>query len=96
MTTPREVLRRFKKDPNAVIDYTIDWSRWLAGDTLSGAVWTSTSSDLTINFSTTDQTRSQVWVSGGIDKARYYLTCHVTTAAGRQDDRSIAIDMVER
>ena len=27
----------FTKDPNAVLDYAIDWSKWLAGDQIPRA-----------------------------------------------------------
>ena len=29
----------FTKDPNAVLDYTIDWARWLAGDQIVTSEW---------------------------------------------------------
>jgi hypothetical protein len=27
----------FTKDPHAVLDYTIDWTRWLAGDHIASS-----------------------------------------------------------
>lgn len=29
----------FTKDPHAVLDYTVDWTRWLAGDTIATSAW---------------------------------------------------------
>ena len=29
----------FTKDPDAVLDYSVDWSLWLAGDTISSSEW---------------------------------------------------------
>jgi len=27
------------KDPNEILDYSVDWSRWLAGATISSVIW---------------------------------------------------------
>lgn len=90
------VLRSFPKDPDAFIDYTIDWSRWLSGDTITNAIWFADSPDITIAFSNHDTVSSQVWVSGGKDGARYVLTNRITTVSGRIDDRSIELIVAER
>ena len=29
----------FTKDPDAVLDYSVDWSLWLAGDEISTSEW---------------------------------------------------------
>ena len=29
----------FTKDPDAVLDYSVDWSLWLAGDQISTSEW---------------------------------------------------------
>ena len=29
----------FTKDPDAVLDYSVDWSLWLAGDQISSSEW---------------------------------------------------------
>ena len=29
----------FTKDPDAVLDYSVDWSLWLAGDEISSSEW---------------------------------------------------------
>lgn len=29
----------FLKDPDAVLDYSIEWSKWLAGDQVQASAW---------------------------------------------------------
>ena len=29
----------FLKDPDAVLDYSVDWSKWLAGDQIETSTW---------------------------------------------------------
>lgn len=79
------------KDPTAVLDYSIDWSKWLkSGDSITMSTWTvpagiTKGSDLFTNDMTT------VWLSGGANGLRYIVTNHITTAQGREDDRSLII-----
>lgn len=86
----------FLKDPSAVLDYQIDWSAWLpVGDTISATAWTA-ATGITIASNVFTTTSATVWLSGGTSSVRYNLTCHITTAAGRQDERSILVFVVER
>ncbi len=89
-------IKKFTKDPNAVLDYTIDWSAWLApGDTITDATATVSDNSLvvdTVSFTTDDTT---VWLSGGVIGESYDVTIHVTTNGGREDDRTITINMKE-
>ena len=88
------------KDADAKLDYTVDWSAWLAeGDTISAAtfVMTGTPTPPTVYNTSFDGTTTTFWLSGGVDAGSgYLLTIHVTTAAGREDDRSITINVAER
>ena len=43
-----------------------------------------------------DDTTVTAWVSGGTVGATVGLTCHITTAGGRQDDRTMTISIQER
>ena len=94
------------KDPHAILDYAIDWGPtgedWLQGDTISAASWTAQNGITMGNgangapapsFTTV---ASKVWLIGGKALAEYLITVHVTTLAGRQDDRSILVRMLER
>ena len=88
-------VERFLKDPDAVLDYEIDWSTWLGTDTINNSSWT-TGTGITIDSDTNTTTAAKVWLSGGTAGIRYTLTNSIVTAAGREEDRSIEIVCLER
>ena len=93
------------KDPDAVLDYSIRWTDWLDGDEINASTWSITASEsptvLTVDSTSygSDTTVSpnvanavaKVWLSSGTVGITYYVTNHITTSAGREDDRTIAI-----
>lgn len=88
-----------KHDPDAKLDYSVDWSDWLAaGETIVSAAWTVpdglTQGDPYAASAT--GTVATVWISGGTAGTEYVITCHVVTSAGREDDRSITLSCEER
>lgn len=88
----------FRKDPDAVLDYTWDWSAWLAsGETITDATVTPSGTGLTVNGTpTTGAATVTAWLTGGTAGTEYLVTCHITTSQGRQDDRTITISVVDR
>lgn len=91
--------KHYVKDPQAVLDYGIDWSKWLVGgDTISSASWsvTGTDDDLVVDDDYLDSSVAGVWLSAGSVGSRYQVTCHVVTAAGREDDRSLFVRCEQR
>ena len=91
--------KSFRKDPNSVLDYKIDWTNWLAytspADTISTSSWTA-DSGITIDSSSKTTRKATVWLSGGTVGGEYEVTNRIVTAAGRTVDRSIWISVVER
>lgn len=85
----------FTKDPNAVLDYSIDWARWLAGDQIAASEWI-VASGLTKMADSKTATSATVWLSGGTAGQSYIVTNRITTAAGRTEDRSFTIRVEER
>lgn len=85
----------FTKDPNAVLDYSIDWTRWLAGDQIAASEWI-IPSGLTKMADSKTTTSATVWLSGGIAGKSYTVTNRTTTAAGRTEDHSFTIRVEER
>lgn len=82
------------KDPDAYLDYTIDWSDWLvSGDTISSSVWAIAGRDgaLTTDANSNTTTTASIWLDGGTDTYKYFVTNSITTAAGREDDRTIQV-----
>jgi hypothetical protein len=81
----------FTHDPDAVLDYGLDWSKWLtSGDDLDSATWT-IPDGLTEDTSAIVGKVATVWIRGGTAGESYLLTCHVVTTGGREDDRSIQL-----
>jgi len=87
----------FTKDPQAVLDYAIDWTKWLdeVGDSIETSTWI-VPTGLTKVTETNTSKLATVWLSGGTVGENYTVTNRITTAAGRTDDRSITIRVRER
>jgi hypothetical protein len=86
----------FTKDSSAVLDYQWDWSAWLAaGETIASAVIT-VPTGIVKDSQTATTTAVTAWLSGGTVGTRYALTCHIVTNQGRQDDRTIKVNVQER
>lgn len=82
----------FEKDPNAVLDYVIDWGdEWLAtGDEIDTSTW-SVPAGITKDSDSKTTTTTTIWVSGGTDGVTYDIVNRIVTTGGRTDDRTITI-----
>lgn len=85
----------FAKDPDAILDFSVDWSRWLAGDEIAASEWI-VASGLTKTSETNSPTKTTVWLSGGDAGQSYSVTNRITTTGGRTEDRSFTIRVEER
>ena len=84
------------KDPSAVLDYAFDWTEWLAAaETITDHTITA-DTGITADSSTEDAGKVIVWLSGGTAGINYKVACLVTTSAGRTDERTIWIKVVNR
>lgn len=88
-------MRAFVKDPDATLDYTIDWGPWLNGDDIQTSSWTVPSGVTNVANDNT-VTTARIFISGGTVGVNYTLTNRITTVGGRTDDRSIEIRVRER
>lgn len=87
---------RVTKDPDAVLDYSLDWSEWLmVGDSLAVSSWLA-EAGITIDSYARDGNVTTVWLSGGQAGRPYIVTNRVVTGGGREDDRSIVVYVTER
>lgn len=87
---------RIKKDPDAVLDYSMDWSAWLiTGDSVSASDWIA-ETGITIDSETVNGDITTVWLSGGTEQQTYTVTNRITTDDGRIDDRSVEVYVTER
>lgn len=87
--------QHFTKDPDAVLDYQIDWSAWLGSDTIATSSWI-VPDGITKASDTKTTTTATIWLSGGTLGQSYTLLNRIATAGGRTEDRSIVIGIAER
>lgn len=86
----------FRKDPDAVLDYTFDWTQWLA-DTETITDFTVTApSGITLDSSSETDGMVTAWLSEGTAGVTYTVGCLIETTAGRTDERSIRVLVTER
>ena len=86
---------KFEKDPDAVKDYSIDWSAWLGEDTIDTSTW-SVPDGITKDDDSNTTTSTTIWVSGGTAGQEYKLVNHIVTAAGREEDESLVFFIREK
>lgn len=89
-------MRKWDKDPSAVLDYAFDWSNWLGtNETISTATVT-VDAGLTKDSQSNTTTKVTVWLSGGTLATTYKVVCRITTNQGRTDERTIGIRVTDR
>lgn len=96
------------KDPDAVLDYLWNWADYLGTDTIAAADFAvydtagqllddseSGYDGVAVDSSSAADTTATVWLSGGEVGTKYVVTCHITSAGGREDDRSLHLTIKE-
>lgn len=84
----------YDHDPDARLDYSWDWTHWLAASELISA---QTVTSLVSGITATAVTQANGVVTAWITATESGdVTCHITTSAGRQDDRSISLRVRSR
>lgn len=88
----------YQHDPNATLDYAVDWAPWLqAGETISNSTWTvPTGLTQATPAPSHSNGKAVIWITGGTVGESYRLTNHITTSAGRQDERSLMLEVTQR
>jgi len=90
----------YRKDPDSVMPYTINWDSIIpAGDTIDTATSTAyvhgsnetTTTGITVDDTTVTARTTVTTLSSGLDGNDYDMTVHITTDAGYEDDRTIHI-----
>jgi len=81
-------MKGFVQDPQAILDYTINWAPWLGDDTITLSTWV-IESPMSSESESKTTTTTTIFVSGGDAGNNYVATNSVVTTGGRRDDRSI-------
>lgn len=88
------------KDPDAVLDYEIDWgAEYLNGDLIAQSSWSVDPDEpggVAVAGSDFDATTSTVKAAGGVAGKIYRLVNQVMLQSGRVDDRSIVLRVEKR
>lgn len=88
------------KDPDAILDYAIDWgAEYLGGDVIAQSEWSvipDEAGGVTIEGSDFDAAVSTVKAGGGAPGRIYKLVNRVVLDSGRIDDRSIVLRVEQR
>jgi hypothetical protein len=85
----------FIKDPDAVLDYAVDWTDFLGVDTIASSTWTVGTGLTKVTNSNTTKVAT-VWLSGGTIATEYSVTNRIVTAGGRTDDRTLTIAVEQK
>lgn len=81
----------FVKDPDAVLDFVVDWTSWLqASETISTSTFI-VPAGITKNSESNTSLKATVWLSGGTNGNVYRLVNRITTNQGRTNDRTLEI-----
>lgn len=81
-----------KKDPEEVLDYSVDWTARLAGDTIASCTATLLSAaGVTIDITSNTTTTTTVWLSGGTIGQTAVVKFHIITGANREMERTISV-----
>lgn len=95
MSASSNPIKIFPKDPDALLDYSIDWTEWLRDDVILTSVWT-VPAGITDALESNSAYLTSIWLLGGTAGTAYSLVNRITTKSGRIEDRTITINVVER
>ena len=85
------VLRVFLKDPEAELDYQINWATWLGGDTISTSSWV-VPAGIAKTAESNSSSTATIWLANG-NEGDYEIVNRIVTAAGRTEDASFVIQV---
>ena len=90
-----DFLPAIEKVPAAVLDYTFDWSAWLAtlNDSIASYTVTVPAGITKTNDARMDK-KIVAWLTGGAVGTSYPIRCRVTTTGGRTEERTIVINVI--
>ena len=86
----------FSKDPDAVLDYSFDWSDWLGvAETISSHL-IDADTGIVVDSDSEATGVVSVWLSGGSVGETYGVRCEIETNESRTDERTMFIKVKQR
>lgn len=88
----------FLKDPDATVDYEIDWgAAYLAGRSIAGSRWSyAPIGTMEVLAAVTDGGVTRVTVRGGLRGQIIRLTNRISMSDGRADERTLTLRIDDR
>jgi hypothetical protein len=97
----------YKKDPDATLDYYFTWKPLTHGETGAKRDWLATdetiihytltaSEGIVIDSHSQEDGKVTFWLSGGTATTWYTVACKIVTNAGRTDERTMNILVLDR
>lgn len=91
-------MANFTKDPDALLDYKVDWGEWLGNDqiisaqSINDATASAQTSGLRIASTVVSASSAVVtWLSAGVLDNEYTVTVRIWTSAGRRNDECFTV-----
>lgn len=88
-------LKTLVKDPSAVLDFVVNWIKWLEGDTIATATVVA-EDGLVVDSDEHTATAHIIWLSGGTAGEFYEVVSTITTVGGRTDQRTFTVKVEDR
>ena len=79
------------QDPAETLDYQIDWTAWLNGDTITTSSWTVAPSGPTLSNTGFNTTGTYIYMAGVAFGAIYALENTIVSANGRTALRGLTV-----
>lgn len=90
----------FAKAPGSRVDYTIDWTDWLAdGEAITAATWRAAPEEeggITLSDAIDAGPVRGIHAAGGLRGHLYHLICTATTSENRIVERALTLKVMER
>ena len=88
-------MRTFQKDPDEVLDYTVNWAdRLLSGETISTSTWI-VASGITEDSDSQTSDATTIWLSGGSAGTTYDILNRIVTSDSRTYEQAFRINCVD-
>ena len=95
-------MANFVKDPDALLDYKVDFGEWLGDDQIISALVindptaSAQTSGLRVASTVVSASAAVVaWLSAGVVDSEYTVTVRIWTSAGRRNDECFTISIEE-
>lgn len=82
------------KSPDDVLDYQVDWTEALDGDTIATSTW-SVPAGITKDSDSSGDSTTTIWLSGGTADQEYEIENTIVTVANRTFKQCVTIRVVE-